>query len=425
MPRFRVLLSLVVGSCACQSQSSAPILLTTQPTLPASSLRHIEAIGYYGTSTNDWPVLTLTTNTAVLSDITTASMQAARANGTKVFVSTVWIFFETITDDSGNITSFTLRSDYQTQWNNIKSVLAPYAGWIAGFYPADEPFWTAQNFNVSQAQVKLWLETVNSTIKADFPDLPIVLVEAYPMINASLQIPSGYDWIGMDCYGSFDYCGDDIYGYRSIPQYYATLKQKITASQRLVLVGDAYLAMPLAQVTPSDETALAQRATSFVGYVRSDLSFVGLLGFLYDSSAQKTGDRDLPMVKSAYDTFGNDWLALPVSRAEAAQQILSTWNIAPATACDGQVYSDVDSGTLAGESCAYIEKLSQLGYPYRGNDGQFYPSAALTTAQAATLVQAAIQSPGPVPCGDTVLRGAGDALVTRAQLRAVIMACAP
>ena len=105
---------------------------------------------------------------------------------------------------------------------------------MAAFYPLDEPFHNGHAAGRTQAEMKRNLETIISTIKQRFPQTPTAVIFAAPTIKGAygaFVIPTGYDWLGVDCYGDFDRCGD---GSQSVPWYFDRIRDKLNPAQRMI-----------------------------------------------------------------------------------------------------------------------------------------------------------------------------------------------
>jgi hypothetical protein len=127
------------------------------------------------------------------------------ANQSKLIIDTSWQFW------NGNPG---LNPSYQYQWDLIEGSIKSYFSsrgvavadikdYIAAFSVEDEPYWRS-DFTPSE------LETAVATIKAGFPDIPVMVIFAYPSVNAftsSSDIPSNLDWVGFDQYGDFSAIG--------------------------------------------------------------------------------------------------------------------------------------------------------------------------------------------------------------------------
>lgn len=225
----------------------------------------------------------------------------AKSKGFKVLLEIPLIFFSFDTNKN-KFNLNTLRSDYKSRWLKFKNIISPYLTSIAGFYPFDEPFWNAQANGISSASMLKMLEEIGNVIKSDLPQIPIIFIEAYPMITSNLKIPKNWDWIGMDCYGSFDKCG--LPGNeKSIPEYYNLLKTKIHPHQRLILVPDAFVFTEMP--TLNDQLNVVKIARKFLEWAESETLLIGIFPFIYTNlPAEKiTGAREMCLVKEFYKQY--------------------------------------------------------------------------------------------------------------------------
>ncbi|MBY0553964.1 hypothetical protein K2P97_05515 [bacterium] len=187
-------------------------------------------------------------------------------------------------------------SDYREKWNTFAAVVKKHEDIVVSFYLYDEPFWNAQLKNVPEATVYDYLTIQNRIIKNSFPAIATTLVEAYTMINDKLRVPPGIDWVGLDCYNSFDHCGNPQYGYRSIPEYYAILKRKITPYQKLVaipngiILDEKYIKIESRSGVPlSDRLNTVDIADKYFRWIATEKRIVGAFTFIYKYRGEAEG----------------------------------------------------------------------------------------------------------------------------------------
>ena len=116
-------------------------------------------------------------------------------------------------------------------------------------------------------------------------------------------VPTGYDWVGVDCYGNFNSCGD---GSQSVTWYYDRIRDKLNPSQRMIIVPDGSSVS-----NPPSQEELVSRAEKYLALAQSDPSFVGAFTFLWQSFSNITGTRDLPIVKEKYKQVGGSIIREP------------------------------------------------------------------------------------------------------------------
>ena len=180
---------------------------------------------------------------------------------------------------------FILYPNFQARWNSFKttnlSVLD--SSKVAAFYIADEPVWNGISFSE--------LDTVCQMIKNDFPTIPLMFVEGYPVLD-SLIIPTSVDWVGFDRYEIFDPAASTLF-----LNDLDTLKSKLsTPNQSIFLViDDQWLPFyGLAGFTPDTIRYMVQ---NYYNLAASDTSIIGLIGYLWAGGLDDPGQlgvRDMP-----------------------------------------------------------------------------------------------------------------------------------
>ncbi|MFV0267184.1 MAG: hypothetical protein ACK5HT_08610 [Draconibacterium sp.] len=119
-----------------------------------------------------------------------ATVSASTPNTKTHVLQARWQFWA---DTSGN-----LRPEWLTRWNNLLADINQNIDKIKALYVVDEPFWAV---NVSLSDYNMVL----NQIKSDLPDLPIIVVFAYPTVE-DLQdtrianATDSLDWVGADKY---------------------------------------------------------------------------------------------------------------------------------------------------------------------------------------------------------------------------------
>ncbi len=232
----------------------------------------------------------------------------ARLRGFKVSLELTTIFFGA--QPSLKALDLTkLRPDYLARWQRVRELIRPYQDAIAAFYPLDEPYWNASAQGVSAPSIQKYFEIINDVVKRDFPSIPIAFVEAYKMVNANLVIPRGVDWVGMDCYGSFDRCGDPGEE-KSIPEYYRVLKSKMQAGQRLIAIPEG---LALLSATYAEEIEVAKRAKQYMDYIASEPLFIVAAAFVFHGEEEYKGSRDMCAVRELYHGYFSSRSVVPKS----------------------------------------------------------------------------------------------------------------
>ncbi|WP_395047914.1 hypothetical protein [Flavobacterium sp.] len=182
---------------------------------------------------------------------------------------------------------YDLRSDYKNRWDTFMATnnLSVNSSFIQAFYIGEEPTWNSISFS----ELKLATDYVKSTL----PNVPIMIIEAYPIIN-DLQVPTTVDWIGFDHY----FIKDPKNNGEFRNELNIIKSKRSTLSQKVVLVMDAhYISALHGNIGGITELEMASVATSYYDLANSDPAVVALLGYFWpggvdDPSAK--GARGLP-----------------------------------------------------------------------------------------------------------------------------------
>lgn len=203
----------------------------------------------------------------------------------KPFLSIQSIFYYQVDTLAPSGDHFVIYPNYQARWNVFKSTNLSVldASKVAAFYAADEPVWNGITFSD--------LDIVCQLIKADFPDIPIMVVEAYPVLS-SFEIPVTVDWVGFDRYEIFDPSTSTVF-----LNDLDTLKSKLSApDQKIFLIIDDQWLPHYGSAGFSPDT-MRYCVQNYYNLAASDTSIIGLLGYLWagglDDSLQ-LGVRDMP-----------------------------------------------------------------------------------------------------------------------------------
>src|ERR1051326_646612 len=184
-------------------------------------------------------------------------------------------------------------------WNRWLDAVKPFTSDIAAFYPYDEPYWRGLNERSGNriqhldeghkrqgmTEVAEQLRDANDRIKNNFPNTPIIYVEAYPLISEDLQIPRGYDWVGFDCYESFE----DCHG-KSIESYVDTIRTKLGPGQSLVVVPQGFVHIRSGdRVSDEQRHQLHELLDKYLSLVRNHPRTIAVLAWSYKDFPQKDG----------------------------------------------------------------------------------------------------------------------------------------
>lgn len=195
------------------------------------------------------------------------------------------IFFEYVDTIAPSGVNYNLLANYEDRWNTFKTINNTIlnAEKIGAFYIADEPTWTGITYDE--------LNAVCVLLQADFPDIPIMFVEAYTVLD-SLIIPVDADWVGFDKYGIYNPDSDVDY-----LSDLALLKSKRSnpAQKIIIIIDDQWL--PLygwAGYAPEDIEGMVQ---NYYELASNDTAVIGLLGYLWAGGLddpEQLGVRNLP-----------------------------------------------------------------------------------------------------------------------------------
>lgn len=196
------------------------------------------------------------------------------------------IFFEqvgTTTEFSG--VDYDLRSDYMDRWdtfvstNNFDSDISD----LAGFYLGEEPTWNS----ISSEDFEL----ACNYIKATVPDVPILMIEAYPAVK-DMVIPDAVDWVGFDHYFIAD-PGTNA----TFQSELADLKSKKAEHQDIMLILDAHY-IPFAHgssgIGINDMDVVAR---NYYNLANSESEVIGMIGYHWPGGfefSSATGARHFP-----------------------------------------------------------------------------------------------------------------------------------
>lgn len=193
-----------------------------------------------------------------------------------------------------------LRSDWEAQWSKIVSIVqqAP-PNTVAAFYPHDEPYgsWNIPDNPASRAAMKDMLQAVATRIRQDFPTMPIaVIINAVGLreYNLDPSYVSMFDWVGFDCYKSWDDC--------KMPTLITKLRSWLSLEQRMIAVPWAFQWGDSVSVQAQDERL--QNIAKWHEEILGDAKYVAVVPFLWqtmDLNSDGTpdlGTEDLPRVKA-------------------------------------------------------------------------------------------------------------------------------
>ena len=191
-----------------------------------------------------------------------------------------------------------LRDDYRSRWEALVAGarLVRQRATLAAVFVADEPTWRG----VSPED----LAAAYAVVEATLPDVPLLLVEAHPVL-ARLQVPPSVDWVAFDRYGVLDPESDPAY----LADLSALKGRRSRPSQRVVLVMEAQWLPEYSDSGVQPET-MGGVAESYYRLARRDTSVIGVVGYLWPGGRDTPGQlgaRDLPeSVRAVYREIGRE-----------------------------------------------------------------------------------------------------------------------
>lgn len=180
--------------------------------------------------------------------------------------------------------NYNLYPDFINRWNTFKSINLSVlnASKLEAFYVFDEPVWNGVSFQE--------LDTICTLIKNDFPAIPQLIVEAWPVINY-LQVPTTIDWLAFDEYGVFDVSTDTAYLNK-----FTILKSKRSAPhQKMFLIMDAQFAPWYDPAYAWQPDTIRYVVQNYYNLAASDTTVIGIAGFTWPGLSQGwLGAQSLP-----------------------------------------------------------------------------------------------------------------------------------
>ncbi|RME50298.1 MAG: hypothetical protein D6790_21405 [Caldilineae bacterium] len=191
-----------------------------------------------------------------------------------------------------------LRDDYRSRWEDLvaEARLVGQRATLAAVFVADEPTWRG----IAPGD----LAAAYAVVEATLPDVPLLLIEAYPVL-AQLQVPRSVDWVAFDRYGVLDPENDPAY----LVDLCTLKDRRSRPDQRVVLVMEAQW-LPEYGYFGVQPEAMASVAESYYRLANRDPSVIGMVGYLWPSELDAPGQlgaRDLPeSVRAVYRQIGRE-----------------------------------------------------------------------------------------------------------------------
>ncbi len=208
------------------------------------------------------------------------------------------LFFEWVDTTGPSGANYDLRSDYQSRWDVFVATndLSGSADQVQALYLGEEPTWNGITFSE--------LKAASDYIKNTVPDIPVMVIEAYPSVN-DIQIPISVDWIGFDHYFIKDPSTD-----AQFLSELQTLKSKFSSmNQRLILVMDTHYIPAFHGVFAGiSQEEMKEVATNYFNLAISEPKTIAIIGYTWPSgfdTADMLGARELEHeTKAEYQRIG-------------------------------------------------------------------------------------------------------------------------
>ncbi|MFK8103287.1 MAG: hypothetical protein AB8G15_12205 [Saprospiraceae bacterium] len=225
-------------------------------------------------------------------------LEAMDAVQVKAYLHLNEIFFEYADTDAPSGANYNLRADFKARWDLFvaSNDLQNQKTLIQAFYVGEEPLWNGISFEE--------LKAAADYLKASFPEVPTMLIEAHPIVD-QLQIPASIDWVGFDRYFLKDPQTSTDY-----QRELNVLKSKFSREdQSLVLIMDAHFIDwahgDFGGLTVND---MRQVATNYYQLAKAESQTVAIIGYFWPSGfddPNAVGARHLPAeVKAEYERIG-------------------------------------------------------------------------------------------------------------------------
>lgn len=207
------------------------------------------------------------------------------------------IFFEIVGTNAPSGAEYALRADYQSRWDQfaLASDFANNTDKIASFYIGEEPTWNG----ISATDLQLACDYVD----AQFPDIAISIVEAFPAID-DLVVPASADWIGFDHYFVKNPAANPQY-----QQELAALQSKISNNQYLLVVMDAhYIDWAHGNFGGIQLSEMDQVAQNYRNLAYSQANTIAMIAYFWPSGfddPNAIGARAMPSyIQEKYEEIG-------------------------------------------------------------------------------------------------------------------------
>lgn len=208
------------------------------------------------------------------------------------------LFFELVGTSGPSGASYDLRPDYQSRWDTFVATnnLTVNFDKLQALYLGEEPTWNDVSFSE--------LQLASDYIKSSIPEVPIMIIEAYPSID-NLQIPTSVDWIGFDHY----FIKNPLTNVQFLAEL-SSLKSKFsTNEQKLVVVMDThYIPWAHGGFGGISQIEMKDVATNYFNLACKEPLTIAIIGYTWPSgfdSGDMIGARELDTpTKVEYQRIG-------------------------------------------------------------------------------------------------------------------------
>jgi hypothetical protein len=179
-----------------------------------------------------------------------------------------------------------LYTNYSFRWHaylrNITNA-GNFNNQFGAFYTLDEAYSNGEGAGINISDMKSQLENVSKTVKSSFPNLPISISYSVRTLYKALHIypiPSGYDWIGVNCYESWDNCQ----GKGSMDEILSYLEKNLSSSQKMILFPEtAFITSESYPSNNRDQNELLLRTKKYYVWAQQHPKVVGVFPYLWQS----------------------------------------------------------------------------------------------------------------------------------------------
>lgn len=181
--------------------------------------------------------------------------------------------------------NFALYGNYKSRWNSYVQNLAKenFNNQYGAFYILDEAYANGLGKGIPAHIMKSQLETVIATVKASFPQIPTAFSYTTNTLNFDLYpLPSGVDWVGVDCYGNWSKCGGA--NGRSMSEYFKYIESKLLPNQYVLLFPESSLLPLYPEFGANDVNTLIKRMKNYFSWAQTHPKVIAVVPFLFQDA---------------------------------------------------------------------------------------------------------------------------------------------